>query len=175
MTMNTNDCKTCQAALPDLLLEPGYRAKHRELDAHLATCTACRTELEEMQATFALMDAWTAPEPTPFFDTRVKARLREAMAAEPEGFFARMKARWMYSSNRSFKPALAGALALAMIAVGGGTFAGLHQFGAKPATASAAVNDLKILDNNEQAFQQMDQLLDSGSDDGSNTNDTPTT
>jgi hypothetical protein len=32
---------------------------------------------------------------------------------------------------------------------------------------SATVNDLKILDNNSQALQQMDQLLDSSGDDSS--------
>jgi hypothetical protein len=47
--------------------------------------------------------------------------------------------------------------------LGGGTFAGITEFSqiAQPApvTASATVDDLQILDRNEQAIQQMDQLL----------------
>ena len=44
---------------------------------------------------------------------------------------------------------------------------GVHQQ-TPTVAASPAVNDLKILDNNAQALQQMDQLLDSSSDDTSN-------
>ena len=51
-----------------------------------------------------------------------------------------------------------GALALALV-VGGGGIAGIHYTSAPaPAAASAAVNDLQILDNNEQAFHQLDEL-----------------
>jgi hypothetical protein len=41
------------------------------------------------------------------------------------------------------------------------------------AQPSATVNDLKILDNNAQAYQQMDQLLDPAANDDSG--DPPTT
>jgi hypothetical protein len=164
--MNTmNDCKICRSSLPDLLLEPTFRAAHPELDAHLRACVDCRTELEEMQATFALLDTWTAPEPSAFFDARVKARVREA-ASQPENFLERAKAWWMYSTGRSMKPALASALALVLVAAGGGTFAGLHGRTTQQPQASATVNDLKMLDNNAEALQQMDQLLDASNDDG---------
>jgi len=50
---------------------------------------------------------------------------------------------------------------------GGGTLAGIYQSSTPIAVqASPTVNDLKLLDNNAQAVQQMDQLLD-GSDDSS--------
>jgi hypothetical protein len=52
-------------------------------------------------------------------------------------------------------------MALVLIA-GGGSF-GISTFShphtAQVAPMSAAVNDLQILDNNEQALQQVDQLL----------------
>jgi hypothetical protein len=69
----------------------------------------------------------------------------------------------LLNTGRQFAPALAGALALVLL-LGGGGYAGLtvlHQH--EQVQASAAVNDLQILDRNEQALQQMDQLLD---DDG---------
>jgi len=171
--MNTMmDCKTCRSNLPDMLLEPGYAAAHPELQAHMQTCAECRVELEELQATFALLDGWEAPEPSPYFDSRLKARLREAAEAEPEGFWERAKAWLQFSSGRSFRPALAAALAVVVIAgAGGGAYLELaHKDAVHQPTASAAVDDLKILDNNAQALQQMDQLLDSQDD-----NDTPTT
>ncbi len=162
MDMKT-DCKTCREALPDLLLDESYAAAHPAVAKHMAACAECRTELEELQATFALLDNWTAPEPTTYFDSKLHARLREAQAAEPEGFWSRTRAFLMYSTGHRLRPALAGALVVALMLAGGGTFAGLY--GHNPAVAvqaSPTVNDLKLLDNNAQAVQQMDQLLDPG-------------
>ena len=58
------DCKTCRAALPDLLLDPAYAAEHVEVAGHLKACGECRTELENLRATMNLMDEWTAPDPS---------------------------------------------------------------------------------------------------------------
>jgi hypothetical protein len=46
-----------------------------------------------------------------------------------------------------------------ILLVGGGTFANLSRFGHATPQASAAVQDLQILDKNDQALQAMDQLL----------------
>ena len=102
------------------------------------------------------------------FDLRfggAKTRLREAQASEPEGFWSRARAFLMYSTGHRLRPALAGAMVVAVMLAGGGTFAGLYQHNT-PITvqASPTVNDLKIIDNNAQALQQMDQLLDSSDD-----------
>jgi len=167
--MKHTDCKTCRAHLPDLLLDQDYAAAHAELTGHLETCSTCRTELNELRATFALLDDFAAPAPSPYFDTRLHARLREAQQAQPEGLWERMRSFLTFSTGRSFQPAMAGALALVLLVGGGGTFVQMQNVhGAPPATAasSATVNDLKVLDNNAQAEQQMGQLLDeSGSED----------
>ena len=157
------DCKSCREHLADLLLDEKYAAAHPELGAHLAACGECSAELAELKATFAVLDHWEAPEPSPYFDTRLRARLREAAAAEPEGLWERMRSFLMFSTGRKLRPALAGALALVMLAGGGSLF--LFQPTTDPVAASPTVNDLKILDNNSQALQQMDQLLDSSGDD----------
>jgi hypothetical protein len=70
----------------------------------------------------------------------------------------------LLSTGRQFRPALTGGLALALL-LGGGGYVGVTVLNGEhdKVQASAAVNDLQILDRNEQAIQQMDQLLD---DDG---------
>jgi anti-sigma factor RsiW len=163
--MNTNtiktDCKTCNSHLADLLLDADYAAAHPEFAAHMAACAGCRAELAELRATYALLDHWTAPEPSPYFDAKLHARLREAASAPPEGFWERTRSFLMFSTGRNLRPAMTGALAVLML-IGGGTGVGIYEHNNTVALAapSPAVNDLKILDNNAQAIQQMNQLLD---------------
>jgi hypothetical protein len=168
------DCKTCRSHMADLLLDANYAASHAELSSHLQTCTDCRTELNELRATFALLDEYAAPEPSPYFDSKLYARLREVQAEQPEGLWARVRSFLIFSTGRSFQPAVAAALALVLVAGGGGTFWQMryaHNGAASPTTeASATVNDLTVLDNNAQAEQQMSQLLDQS---GSEDEDTP--
>ncbi len=152
------DCKTCRAALPDLLLDPVYATAHGDVAGHLEACTECKAELENLRATMSLMDEWTAPEPSPYFDSRLQVRLREAIAAGPEGFWERLRSRLLFNTGRQFRPAMVGALAF-VLAIGGGVPFVLHM---ERQTPSATIDDLKVLDNNEQAEQQMDQLLDDG-------------
>ena len=168
----TMNCRTCQAHLPDLLLDDGYAATHPDVAAHMKSCEPCAKELADLRATFALMDEWAAPEPSPYFDSRLRARVREAAAAQPEGLFERMYTFLRFSTGFHLRSAMAGALMLLVLA-GGGTFAGFEIAGHPKPQPSATVNDLKILDNNAQAYQQMDQLLDPNSNDDSG--DPPTT
>jgi len=165
---NTNlkiDCKTCRERLADLLLDDSYAAARPEFAEHMADCSGCTAELAELRATFALMDDWTAPEPTPYFDTRMQARLREEIAAAPAGVWERMRSFLLFSTGRGMRPMMAGALAVVMIAGGGGVLLGVYPR-TGPETASPTVNDLRILDRNAQALQQMDQLLDEPADEG---------
>jgi anti-sigma factor RsiW len=163
MTISTNTtCRDCRSRLPDLLLDPA--SVPAAVEAHIAACSGCREELASLRATFAALDAWTAPEPSAYFDTRLHARVREAQAAPPEGFFERMRSFLLFSTGRQLRPAVAGALALALIA-SGGSFIGIHGLhDGQAVQASATVNDLKLMDNNAQALQQMDQLLDDSDD-----------
>lgn len=161
-------CQECQSALPDLLLDPTAATNSAARD-HMESCAKCREEYRELEATFALLDAWQAPEPSPYFDQKLAVKLREAQAEPSAGWFERMKTRIMFNTGRQFRPALAGALALVVL-VGGGTFADLslgHH--ASTPQVSATVNDLRIMDTNDQAFQTMDMLL---QDDGSSNNTT---
>ena len=163
-------CSACQTALPDLLLDPSSVAARRAAP-HLEACTDCRHALAELESTFALLDDFEIPEPTPWFDARLAARVREAQAAPPDSLWQQLRATLLFSTGRHLRPALAGTLAVVLLA-GGGTvaqFAGAFRH--TPEQASATVQDLQILDRNDQTFQTMDQLLDdnnsSSQDDGS--------
>ena len=153
----TMNCKDCQSIFLDLLLEPGAPA-NAAARRHLESCAECRQEFKSLEATFALLDAWKAPEPSPYFDQKLAVRLREEQALQPAGWFERLKSRLLFNTGRQFRPALAGALALVLV-VGGGTFADVSGFLHSKPQASATVEDLQILDKNDQALQTMDQLL----------------
>ncbi len=149
------DCNTCRTFLPDLLHDPD--AGQGIVSAHLAGCPACWAELNELRRTWTLMDAWTAPEPSAFFDARLRARLREAEAAAPAGLWERLTSYLHLSTGRGFRPAMTGALA-AVLLLGGGTAATLMSHRDAITAPSPTVNDLRIYDNNAQAVEQMDLL-----------------
>jgi hypothetical protein len=167
------NCRDCQSALPDLLLDPtaSSNAAARE---HIASCVSCEKELKSLEATFALLDAWVAPEPSPYFDQKLAIRLREEQSLAPAGWFERLKSRLLFNTGRQFRPVLVGAMALILI-VGGGTVADLATFSHPRTEVSATVQDLQILDKNDQAFQTMDQLLQDDSAVDDNTTTPPTT
>jgi hypothetical protein len=162
------NCKTCQTALPDLLLGPTedlaalaapFASRDAATLAHLAACAECAQEYASLKATMSLLDIWQAPEVSPYFDQKLAVLLREEQASPAPGWFEQLKTRLLLNTGRQFRPALAGALALLLV-IGGGSF-GVSSFErpAAPAQVSAAVNDLQILDKNDQALDQMDQLL----------------
>jgi predicted anti-sigma-YlaC factor YlaD len=123
---------------------------------HLRGCADCSGRLAGMRQTMALLDEWQAPEPSPYFDTRLAARMREERA-KPE------RSAWL-SWFRA--PALAGALALALLMAGGvrwfgreGSRAGITDGPPTPALGTA-VGDLQVLDKNEDLYANFDVLDD---------------
>ena len=120
---------------------------------HLRECPACQAELESLRRTWSVLDEWQAPELSPYFDSRLQARLREQKAApQASGILGWLGARW--------QPALAGALALALVvAMAIFRFAGSQPNIAEP-QASPAVYDLQNLDKNADAYNNFDMLYD---------------
>jgi hypothetical protein len=163
--MGTNhECRRLEEKLPDLLLDKNAEAGlSPEARAHLAACSVCIAKLQDLRATMSLLDQWDAPEVSPYFDSKLAARLRSEKESEPAGFFERLRARLMFGSNMQLKSAAAVA-ALAVI-LGGGSYAGYTQFqhARESQSISATVNDLQILDHNDQVISQLD-VLDDGTD-----------
>lgn len=147
------------AELADLLLEP--ESASAEVREHVAQCAGCREELESLKATMGLMDAWQAPEPSPFFFTRWNARMREERAAGPAGWLSRMRARFTYGPRMHglhARPIAATALTV-MLLLGGGTYLSVSKLMQPPQQASdAVVHDLQTLDNNAQVLDTLENL-----------------
>jgi hypothetical protein len=151
------NCKSCQKVFADLLFtadEPANEAAR----AHIAECADCARELASYEATFSLLDLWDAPDVSPYFDQKLAVRLREAQSAPAVGWFERLRTRLQLNTGRQLRPALVTAMVLVLV-VGGGSFSLTNFLRPQPVETSATVNDLQRLDKNEQALQQMDQLL----------------
>src|SRR5258708_35517970 len=78
------NCKQIDELLPDLAA--GMNASTPEVEIHIASCNDCAAHLRALQKTMALLDEWQAPEPSPYFDTRLRARMREEMARPAAGW-----------------------------------------------------------------------------------------
>jgi predicted anti-sigma-YlaC factor YlaD len=144
-------CKDIRELMPDLVM--GLAPASAETGEHLRTCAACAGKLEEIRKTMALLDEWQAPEPSPYFDTRMQARLREERAKAPAGWLA-----WLR------RPALAVAATI-LLAVGittmfRGDFGGRGGNDTIAAAPGTAVSDLQQLDKNDDLYSDFDVLDD---------------
>jgi len=156
------NCNQIRELLPDLAA--GMEAAQPEVSAHIASCKDCALHLSELQKTMALLDEWQAPEPSPYFDTRLQARFREERSHEA----ARPAAAWF---RWLYRPAWAGSLAAVIFAaallVGNRSyFSQTETIATKPPSLSlpvepgTAVGDLQALDRNDDLYADFDMLDD---------------
>jgi hypothetical protein len=147
--------------LADLLLDP--HAAPAKVQTHVAECSRCQGELEELKTTMRVLDAWEAPEPNPYFLTRLGARMREEREAAPAGWLAgaiaRLRANLTYGPGLHARPLAAMALTVILL-VGGGTYLVVTDWvqPSQPSPQAAVVSDLQIMDNNAQVLDQMEAL-----------------
>lgn len=162
MESTMNNCTGMGTKLADLLLDP--ESAPAKVKTHVAECDSCRKELEELRATMAALDSWTAPEPSPYFLTRLNARMREEREAPPQSWLERLRARFAYGPSMHAKPLAAMALSV-MLLVGGGAYLGVSNLEPSPAhpAEAAVVHDLQMLDNNAQLLDQLESLSSSSS------------
>jgi hypothetical protein len=132
----------------------GLSAPTKEESNHLASCTACAEQWKSIRSTMSLLDEWQTPEPSPYFDVRLQARLREEMAKPQAG--------WLHWFRR---PALAAALTVIM-GVGIGWFFTHGNGRVQPPVANAdigpgsAVGDLQTLEKNDDMYANFELLDD---------------
>ena len=154
------NCNQIRELLPDLAA--GMDAATPEVENHIASCAACAAHLGDLRKTMALLDEWQAPEPSPYFDTRLEARLREEMARPTAGWLGWLpRPAWAMTAAGVV---LAGALAVA-IGMGGRSYIYVSEtIPTRPPSLSlpvqpgTAVGDLQALERNDELYADFDVL-----------------
>lgn len=154
------NCNQIRELLPELAAGIDAGTTEPEVTKHIAACEHCAAHLRELQKTMALLDEWQAPEPSPYFDTRLRARLREEMARPAAGWFSSLlRPAWATS--------LAAVLFAAALVVGVGGKSYFYQVEAiktdapslgLPVEPGTAVGDLQALEKNDELYADFDVL-----------------
>jgi hypothetical protein len=145
-------CDEIRERMPDVAA--GFGELTADESNHLAGCNTCAEQLKAMRSTMAVLDEWQVPEPSPYFDVRLQARLREEMNQAPAG--------WLHWFRR---PVLAAALTVVM-GIGVGLFfaRGSKIHNPPPQIADAepgsAVGDLQTLEKNPDMYSDFELLDD---------------
>lgn len=146
-------CEEIREKMPDVAA--GLSQVTAEEGSHLATCTQCAEQLKSMRSTMAMLDEWQVPEPSPYFDVRLQARLREEMSKQQAG--------WLHWLRR---PVLAATLTVIMgIGVGvffthSGKYKNVTDASNVSAPNGSAVSDLQTLDKNHELYSDFELLDD---------------
>ena len=152
------NCHQIRELLPDLAA--GMDASTPEVEQHIASCNACAAHLRDLQKTMAMLDEWQAPEPSPYFDTRLKARLREEMARPAPGWLS-----WL--RRPAWAMSLAAVIFAGALVVGIGNksyFSQTEAIATKPPSLGlpvepgTAVGDLQALERNDELYADFDVL-----------------
>jgi len=144
-------CDEVREWMPDLAAGLGKATP--ELSNHLESCAECATQLAEFRQTMNLLDEWTSPEPSPYFDVRLRARLREEAAKTAPW--------WQWVRKPALAVSLAALMAISITLVR--TDAGHHQQAEEAAILETAepgtaVGDLLSLDKNNEIYSDFDLL-----------------
>jgi hypothetical protein len=141
-------CDQIRERMPEVAA--GFDQPTADEGKHLESCGACAEELKAMRSTMAVLDEWQVPEPSPYFDVRLQARLREEMSKQPAG--------WMHWFRR---PVLASALTVIMgVSVGLIVTRGRISNPPPVAEVGTAVSDLQTLEKNHDMYSDFELLDD---------------
>jgi hypothetical protein len=138
------NCNEVRENLIELLAE-GYGDP--ALAAHVRQCGTCRQELESLRKTMALLDEWEAPEPSPYFLTRLRAHVKEEREKAPAGSGV---LDWMR------RPAMA--VSLATVLAAGGLVYRFVTLTPPPPDTGTAVADVEALDRNHDVLVNTDLI-----------------
>ena len=154
------NCNQIRELLPDLAAGMDAATLQPEVEKHIASCDDCAAHLRDLRKTMALLDEWQAPEPSPYFDTRLQARLREEMARPQAAWFGWLRRpAWAMSLAAVM---FAGALTVGVInksyVVELGTIATQPPSLGLPVEPGTAVGDLQALERNDDLYADFDVL-----------------
>jgi hypothetical protein len=152
------NCNEIRELLPDLAAGMDASSFQPEVKEHIASCNECATQLRDFEKTMALLDEWQAPEPSPYFDTRMQARLREEMARPHFGWSS-----WL--RRPAWATSLAAVLLAGALLVSNKSF--IYETEAiatkppslgLPVEPGTAVGDLQALERNDDLYADFDVL-----------------
>jgi hypothetical protein len=117
-----------------------------ELDRHLATCTACSGEREQLRALKLLADAYPLEEPPANLVARSRLRLEEALdALPPKRWFERLGQR-LSNNFANLQAAPVAACLMLLIGAGAGGLGGYHIAQRHAAQAVVTTQQAKAAD-----------------------------
>jgi hypothetical protein len=154
------NCNEIRERLPDLVVTAGMNTSTPEVEKHITSCHDCASHLRELRKTMALLEEWQAPEPSPYFDTRMQARLREEMTRPAAGWL-----NWL--RHPAWSVSLATLILAGGLAIGVGNKSYFVEEGAIPTNAPSlglpvqpgtAVGDLQALEKNDELYADFDVL-----------------
>jgi len=125
---------------------------------HLRSCPACAAELAAFGETMSLLDEWQAPEPSPYFNSRLLARVREEASAPARGWLA-----WLRRPMIAVAAAVLMAVGISLLQVDhfyqdNNTLANKDGAVRVVSAPGTAVGDLQYLDKNAELFSEFDAL-----------------
>lgn len=148
------NCQEIRERMPEVAA--GFGELTAEESKHVESCGGCAEQLKSIRQTMAVLDEWQTPEPSPYFDVRLRARLREEVAKPQAG--------WLQWFRR---PVLAAALTVLM-GVGVGLFftrtshiyeqPNISLSDNFPPEPGTAVSDLEALDKNHDLYSDFELL-----------------
>jgi anti-sigma factor RsiW len=148
-------CENIREELMETLLS-GPQAASPEVQEHLRSCATCAQELASFRQTIALLDEWRAPLPSPYFSSRLRARVREEGSAQPAGWLA-----WLRRPVVAAAAMVLVAVGISLLEVGNvkddSTIA-TNDAVVRVNAAGNAVSDLQYLDKNADLFSEFDAL-----------------
>lgn len=137
------NCKDVRENLIELLTDG---PADPQMTTHVGQCSACTEELASMRKTMSLLDEWEAPEPSPYFLTRLRAHVKEEREKAPASMFG-----WLR------RPVLA--VSLATVLAAGGVVYRLTMSTPPPTSdQNNAVADIESLDKNHDLILDSDLL-----------------
>ena len=160
------NCNQIRELLPELATGTDATTLQPEVSSHIASCNDCATHLRELQKTMALLDEWQAPEPSPYFDTRLQARLREESRQEMARPHA--QAAWFgWLRHPAWGMSLTAVIFAGALLLGNRSYLSqTDTIATKPPSLSlpvepgTAVGDLQALDRNDDLYADFDVLDD---------------
>jgi len=148
-------CENIREALMEAVIS-GPEAVSPEVQEHLRNCAACAEQLTSLRRTMALLDEWQAPEPSPYFSSRLRARVREEAAVQPAGWLA-----WLRRPVVAVAAMVLVGIGVSLLEVG--HFQGRNILATNDGTVRVSVqgngvSDLQYLDKNAELFSEFDAL-----------------